>query len=149
EASRRIWGEANYRQDWYGLAADKIASCSFLAAYGLPVIPILKILSTRLDIASPKLARNAEELSAFLREAQHYPLFGKPTDAFQSLGSASLDAYDAASDSVVLLGGKRIALGAFVADLMQHYAGGYLFQKRVAPHPEARQICGERLPTVR
>jgi hypothetical protein len=149
EMNRRLSRQANYRQDWYGLAADKVASSGYLAAYGLPVIAVLKILSDRPGVASPNLLRDAADLRAFLTQAQHYPLFGKPTDAYQSLGSASLDGYDPATDSVVALGGRRIALDAFIADLLTHYAGGYLFQKRVAPHPDVRRICGERLATVR
>ena len=35
--------EANFRYDWWGMLSDKIASASYLAAYGFPTIPLLAI----------------------------------------------------------------------------------------------------------
>jgi hypothetical protein len=36
-----------------------------------------------------------------------------------------------------------------VAEILQHYADGYVFQRFVTPHPAIRALCGDRLPTIR
>src|SRR5262249_2925457 len=38
---------ANFRYDWWGMLSDKIASESYLAAYGFPVLPTIAIYSDR------------------------------------------------------------------------------------------------------
>jgi hypothetical protein len=140
---------ANYRLDWMGLFADKIASASYLAAYGLPVPAAQAIYCEALRTHTPTLCRNRDELRAFLRREENYPLFGKPTDAFQSLGSMGLKRYVAASDSVELADGSVVALEACVADIAKTYATGYLLQKMLTPHPAVKALCGDRLATVR
>jgi hypothetical protein len=148
-AARHVWLEANYRHDWFALVADKVAASGYLAAYGFPVIPIEAILSAELGIPGERLLRSDAELRRFLVEPARYPLFGKPVAGLQSLGSASLDRYEAASETLVGTDGRRIPLAAFVAEIMANYPGGYIFQRRVAPHPAVRAICGDRLATVR
>ena len=43
----------NYRHDWIGLFANKVASASYLAAHGFPTIPVLGIYAEKLASASP------------------------------------------------------------------------------------------------
>jgi len=62
--------------------------------------------------------------SARSLRAANYTLFGNANDAIQSLGSGSLERYDARKRRVVALGGKLLPLGAFIADILQQYAGG-------------------------
>jgi hypothetical protein len=140
---------ANYRLDWMGLFADKIASASYLAAYGLPVPAAQAIYCESLRTPAPTLCRNPDELRTFLKREENYPLFGKPTDAFQSLGSLGLKRYVPASDSVELADGSMVALDACVADIAANYAKGYLLQKLLAPHPDVKALCGDKLATVR
>ena len=148
-ASRWIWLQANHRIEYFGLLDNKIAADALFAAYGFSTIPTLAIFSEQLGRPATALLHSAEELSAFLTRGEIYPLFGKPIDGRQSLGSASLDRYDAGRRCLVTAGGREIPLDAFITDLRQHYAGGYLFQKRVSPHAAVRAICGDHLATVR
>ena len=147
--SRKIWTQVNFRLDLHGIAANKIASSALLGAYGLPTIPVLAVYSDRIGMASDRMLRGADALRAFLRDPGHYPLFGKPTDSLQSLGSASLDRIDTGANELVAFGGRRIPLDAFVAEIGTHYGAGYLFQRRVSPHRDVRALCGDRLATVR
>jgi hypothetical protein len=140
---------ANYRLDWMGLFADKIASASYLAAYGLPVPSAQAIYCEALRTRTPTLCRNRDELRTFLTTEENYPLFGKPTDAFQSLGSMGLKRYVSASDSVELADGSMVALDACIADIAKNYATGYVLQKLLTPHPAVKALCGDRLATVR
>src|SRR5262245_14272412 len=49
---------ANYRYDWWGMLSDKIASASYLSAYGFPTIPLLAIYSDRAGKSSATLLGN-------------------------------------------------------------------------------------------
>jgi hypothetical protein len=140
---------ANYRLDWMGLFADKIASASYLAAYGLPVPAAQAIYCEALQSSTPTLCRNRDDLRTFLMTEENYPLFGKPTHAFQSLGSMGLKRYVSASNSVELADGSMVALDKCVADIANNYATGYLLQKLLTPHPAVKALCGDRLATVR
>jgi len=147
--NRELVSNANYRHDWMGLFTDKIASSSYLAAYGLPTIPIMAIYTIVRTGASSRLVSNPNELRGFLTNEDNYPLFGKPTEGCQSLGSIGLQRYIAKTDSVETVSGELLPLGNLISDVVTHYADGYLFQKFVSPHPAIRAVCGNRLATVR
>jgi hypothetical protein len=147
--NRELVVAVNYRHDWFGVVTDKIASTSYLAAFGLPVIPIVAIFAPRLSMAAPQLLRTREELRQFLLSADVYPLFGKPTEGFQSLGSIALGRPLPRQNELEKIDGNRIPLDKFLDDVVQNYAGGYLFQPFVAPHPQAAALHGERLATAR
>jgi len=148
-ASPWIWLQANHRIEYFGLLDNKIAANALFAAYGFSTIPTVAVFSEQLGKPASTLLHSAEELRAFLTRGEIYPLFGKPIDGLQSLGSASLDRYDAGRRCLVSASGREIPLDSFIADLRAHYADGYLFQKRVSPHAAVRAICGDRLATVR
>jgi len=148
-ASRWIWLQANHRIEYFGLIDNKIAANALFAAYGFPTIPTLAVFSEQIGRPAPALLHTGEALRSFLTRSDIYPLFGKPIDGIQSLGSASLDRYDAGRGALVTAGGREIPLDTFIADLRTHYGSGYLFQKRISPHAGVRAICGDRLATVR
>jgi Sugar-transfer associated ATP-grasp len=148
-ASRKIWLEANYQIEYFSLVENKIAANALFGAYGFPVIPTLALFSNRAGIPTANLLRTEEELRHFLIRGRHYPMFGKPMDGIQSLGAASFDRYDTATDSLVGGHGFTTPLDSFVADVANHYGSGYLFQHRMSPHSEVRALCGDRLATVR
>ena len=147
--SRKIWITANFRVDQFALAENKIAADALFAAYGFRTTTTQALFCNRVGRQSPRLLRNGAELRHFLRDPQHYPLFAKPLDGFQSLGSVSIDRYDPARDCLVTVSGQPLPLDNFVADVDQHYGAGYLLQRRVSPHGTVRAICGDRLATVR
>ena len=93
DAMRRIWDEVNYDQTWYAVFNDKLASTTLLGGYGFPVIPIPAIYSETLSYpgGATQILKTAGALRAFLLDPANYPMFGKPTDSLQSLGSASFD----------------------------------------------------------
>jgi hypothetical protein len=138
---------ANFRHDWWGMLSDKIASASYLSAYGFPTLPIVAVFSRRAAAGSAKLLRDVDALRAFLTNEANYPLFGKPVEGLQSLGSIALRRIGGGELETV--DGRNLALEDFVADIARHYADGYLFQKLAAPHPGVRAVCGERIATVR
>jgi hypothetical protein len=139
----------NYRHDWMGLFSNKVASASYLAAHGFPTIPVSAIYAKDLAGASHLVARNRDDLRAFLVNEGNYPLFGKPIEGTQSLGSIGLRRYLPGSDSLETVDGREVPLDRFMLDIDEHYAHGYLLQKFLTPHPTVYAVCGDRPATVR
>lgn len=144
-----IWQTANYRFDLYGLVENKIAMSALLEAHGFPTIPITALFSSTAGYPSAKSLHTKEALKEFLSVETHYPLFGKPMDGQQSLGSASFARYDDKARALVRANGQTTPLDAYVDDVATHYGSGYILQPRVLPHPDTAALCGERLATVR
>lgn len=149
KASRKIWLQANHRVDLFSLVSNKISSGILFATHGFPILPMIGLFHEQVGMPCDFLLRNDRELCAFLTKSEHYPLFGKPIDGCRSIGSASIDRYDAANDRLVTTTGLEISLDAFISFVKTSSASGYLFQKRVSPHAQVREICGDRLATVR
>ncbi len=147
--NRDLLVELNYRHDWYGLVDDKIASCAYLAAYGLPTAPLAAIFAPRLKKQAAHLLRGRDDLELFLERDDVYPLFGKPADGFQSLGSIALRRLDRARGQLETMGGAFVRLDDFLDDVSSHYDGGYVFERFMPPHPDAARLHGERLGTTR
>jgi hypothetical protein len=138
----------NFRHDWWGLLSDKIASASYLSAYGFPTISFKAIYADHIGGAAGRLLRDEAALRAFLLNEGNYPLFGKPAEGLQSLGSIALRR-PLADDMIEAVDGRAIPLDRLVAELVSHYATGYLFQPFTTPHPALAAFCGEKLPTFR
>jgi hypothetical protein len=141
--------QINFRHEWWGLLDNKIAMASYLSAYGFPTIPTLAVYAENLATTAAHVVRNAAELRRVLTDESHYPMFGKPTEGLQSLGSVGLRRYSPESQCLETTDGRVVALDAFVADITHHYAGGYLLQRFVTPHAAIRALCGDRLATIR
>lgn len=149
DASRRIWLTANFDQEWWGIMQNKLAITTLLGGYGFPVIPTQALFSESMTLHNAPVLRDAGALARYLRDASLYPLFGKPMDAIRSLGSASFQSFDGASDELVALSGVRLPVEAFAKEVAELFPAGYLLQKRVTPHADMRAIVGDRLATVR
>jgi hypothetical protein len=139
----------NFRHDWWGMLDNKIAGVSYLSAHGFPTIPTLAVLAIGLGVEKNGVLRSERELREFLANSDNYPLFGKPAEGLQSLGSLALRHCHSADGTLETLDGRSVTVEAVVADIVANYPRGYLFQRFHAPHPEIRALCGERLPTVR
>jgi Sugar-transfer associated ATP-grasp len=139
----------NYRHDWWGLLSNKIATCSYLSAYGFPIIPIVAVYCDNLKTGASNVVSDAQQLCKLLTDESNYPLFGKPAEGLQSLGSIGLRRYLPLKRSLETLEGSVVSLDTFVNQLRTHYPTGYIFQKFASPHTAIRALCGDRLATVR
>lgn len=146
---RKLWDVANHDLSWLGVLDDKVAFAAFFGGLGFPVIPTLALYAPDGRGPLPGVLRTAEALEAFLRHAGNYPLFGKPTGSLQSLGAASFESFDAATECLSSVNGQAVPLATYAAEVREHYGSGYLFQRRLCPHPAFRSICGDRQATVR
>ena len=147
--NRDLAVEINYRHDWYGLLDDKVASTVYLSAYGLATAKIAAVFAPRLRNGAKHILRDRDSLARFLLSGEAYPLFGKPADGFQSLGSVALRRPHPKDNELETIDGGRIALDAFLDDILNHYDSGYLFEHFLTPHEDAIKLHGERLGTVR
>ena len=148
-AARKIWLQANYRLDAFGLVNNKLASDILFVTHGFPILPTFAMFHEKIGRPCPFLLQSDLELRAFLTKGDHFPFFGKPINGFQSIGSESVDRYNPARDCLVTTTGREISVDTFISYVKSHAASGYLFQHRVSPHSAVREICGDRLATVR
>ena len=148
-AAQKIWMDANFRVDLFGLVSHKLAADVLFAAHGFPVPQTFGLYRDRIGRACPFLVNDDGALRAFLTDDRNFPLFGKPIGGHQSLGSASLERYDARSDRLVLTTGQHFSVDDYMGYVKTHGASGYVFQRRISPHAAIRAICGNRLATVR
>ena len=88
--NRDLCVTANFRHDWLGLMSDKVAALGYLAAHGLPTIPVRAIDAPRLSGGSGRVLTDRRTLEAFLLDPGRYPLFGKRVEEVQSLGAIAL-----------------------------------------------------------
>ena len=147
---RKLWPQANYTNEWFGPITDKLAFDTLIGGYGLPAIKMRGYYFTKGHrVPAQRMLQGRADLEGFLKDPASYPFFSKPRASSLSLGSASATGYDEATGHIQLLGGTSVALGDFIDDIVTHFADGYMFQERVAPHAAVRELCGDRLPTVR
>jgi hypothetical protein len=139
----------NFRHDWWGMLDNKIATGSYLAAYGLPVIPAVAVYCDRLKTGARNVVSDEDELRKILTDEANYPMFGKPAEGLQSLGSIGLRCYRAQDRMLETHEGRLVALDSLVEQVRTHYRSGYVLQKFLSPHAAVRALCGDRLPTVR
>ena len=149
--ARRIcwmYDKVNYRYDWFGMLSNKVATATYLSRYGFPVIPVIAICAPEIP-GAPSLLRGRQDIERFLATPENYPLFGKPAEGYQSLGSIGLRAFRPADREVETTSGHRIALDQLLDEIETHYRDGYVFQPFIRPHREVAQLCGDRLACAR
>jgi hypothetical protein len=148
---RNCWicENVNYRHDWFGMMSNKIAGSAYLSRYGLPVIPISAIYAPEFPLSTPALLAGRQQLESFLTSPGNYPLFGKPVEGGQSLGSVGLRAFRTAERQIETSNGQRIELNQLLAEIQTNYGFGYVFQPLVRPDPAVARLCGDRLACVR
>ena len=140
--------QVNYRVDWFGMLTDKVAEGSYLSAFGLPTIGFQAIYSPGCS-HGPKNLGNAAELERFLLHEAQYPLFGKPVEGLQSLGSLGLRSCNPTRRALERFDGKEFPLDDLITAIVGNYPSGYVFQSFVVPSATIRALCGDRLSTIR
>ena len=148
-ACKAVGHAANQHSHWYACVNDKLVFNTLLAGYGLPVFATRGYYHARFALPALGQMRKAADILEFLRSCQAYPLFGKPTAGSKSLGTVGIDAYDRASDCLVLADGRRVSATDVADEIAAAYDTGYIFQERGQPHADVRALCGPAIATVR
>jgi len=72
---------ANFRHDCLALATDRLAASAYLAAHGLPTVPVLAIFRAGLATPDQALIRTRDALREFLEAHAERPLIAEPVEA--------------------------------------------------------------------
>ena len=131
---RQLALQANFRHDWLGMASNRLAWSAYLAAHGLPTIPIEAIYAPGLATPATDVLRAKDELRQFLAARAERPLVAR--------------ALEGGRVKVLFAEDRRPAhLDHLVDEIAE--TGGQLFQPLVKPHPETKAVGGGRLAAVR
>ena len=134
---------------WVAICADKVIFVATLSAMGFPVPEAAAFVHNSRPHRSLPLLRTPNDVAEWLRSDAPYPIFGKPLGGMQSIGAASLAGYHADTDELEDLFGRRFPLQQMVGELGRFFDDGYMFQKRLNPHPDIAERCGPALSTLR
>jgi Sugar-transfer associated ATP-grasp len=146
--NQELVGEINYRHEWNCLSDDKIANVSYLASYGLPVIPTKAIFAPNMRGGAKNLLKSRSELRRFLSDPAQYPMFGKPLDGFQSLGSMVLVNLDRET-GLITTSRAVVSVDALVDAIDTNFKNGYIFQPQLHGHSDLVPTVGTGLSTAR
>ena len=133
---------------WQALADDKLACLAELTAFGLPAPRTVAVHGLDRSLPGATPLAGLEDVAEFLRTDAAYPLFSKPNTGTLGRSAYAISGYRAASDELILKNGATLQLDSYL-DVLKRVSGGTIFQELVAPHPDVRAVCGDRLATVR
>jgi len=150
--SRRVNGAINHAEAILNYVDNKMLYGATLRASGIPhPEPVAVFRRLRLPQGMNWLS-SAEDIAAFLRTTDRYPLFGKPIEgnSSQSAGVISILRHDPQTDTLVRHDGTTVPVDTFAAEIERYFgSGSYLFQQRILPHGDIAAACGDNLGTVR
>ena len=149
KANSELINTINCQKEWQATSANKIAGASYLAAHGFQTIPTRAVFLEGLKGRGDVWLGSRDDLLRFLQQEEHYPLFGKPVDSDQSLGSIGFRSVTANGRYGVLGDGREIELARFVDEVITYFGGGYLFQPCMEPPAELAGFTDGALGTVR
>jgi hypothetical protein len=133
---RELVGQANFRLDAWALAADRLACGAYLAAHGLPSVPLIAVYRDGLAAAGEHLLRTRGELRRFLTGRAGAPLVARPAEG----GGLRILFADPRGDPAA-------EIDRLVEAANDRPGVSWLFQPLIAPHPSRR--LGGRLTCVR
>ncbi len=136
-------------EGWIGLANDKAIAYAFLHGSGFPIPEIYAAYHAFRGCGRIPVLRTAAALADFIRTNTR-PFVAKPIFGISGRGVSAVREYDQNRDAVVLTNGTIVDLDTFVSGFNDlRMKGGVLLQELLAPHPDIRQRCGDRICTVR
>jgi hypothetical protein len=142
--------DVNYLKNaWTHVTADKLVLSALLSGYGFPVPTTFAVYHPFRESGGATSLRDAEAVADFLRSGAAYPFFSKPVGGTNSLGVASVEAYDRASDSLQFKDGRVVTVEDFSRAITAYAKEGYCFQQPLRPHPELVALCGARMSSLR
>lgn len=131
---------------------DKLQTEARLVARGLPFARTRAVFAPGTNIVPdlPSLAilRTSEDIQAFLGDAGHLPLFGKPRDDSFARGAAAISGH-AGPDTLQLLSGEEVPIRGLAEEIVRDWPGGYLFQPFYQMEPSLQAHVGAAMASLR
>lgn len=147
--SRKIWTQVYKNSRTVGTIIDKLAGESLFRGAGFPVVRTLASCNLKMELPGIASIESEAALEGFFTVHSGQQLFGKPTNLNQSIGSLAIESSDVANGTIQLAGGKAITISELWKTIESEFKDGYLFQERLAAHPDIVRVCGERIATAR
>jgi Sugar-transfer associated ATP-grasp len=94
------------------------------------------------------ILKSRSELERFLSDTAQYPMFGKPLDGFQSLGSMVLINLDRETGRITA-SRAVVSIDALVDAIDTNFKNGYIFQTQLRGHSDLVPTVGTGLSTAR
>lgn len=110
-----------------GFIADKIAFSAVLNQLVAPAMRPQAMVSQHRRLGRLPMLRDEAELLQFLRSEARYPLFGKPADMLQAIGSVGIRSVDTGTDRAELTNGRTVGLAELAKNIIGSYSNGFLF----------------------
>lgn len=132
-----------------GFLRDKVAFTALLQTFGLPTTETQALVSRDRKLGTLPCLRDAEDIVRFLSGEARYPLFCKPVRGSRAVGTAAIDAIDAGTGRAMLADGSSVAVWGLAEEILRDFPDGYMFQTKVAQHPEVAALTGNAVGTVR
>jgi len=147
--NRLIADLINDDREWVAVLQDKVAAAAYLGAYGFPVVPTIALWQRGARYRrSQSILTDEAALVAFLKDPNHYPLFGKPINGLQSLGTIALERYVTDTGHAISADGQIVPIEQLAAEIASGLSR-FLFQRQLKPHPSIAEISAGYLGTVR
>lgn len=137
--------------DWAVVADDKLVFGALAAHLGFRVPTVHAIYHPMRSYGDIPAMRDTAALRRYMRNGLPLPAFVKPIDGYLSEAVFIVDGKDAQTGEMRL----RDANGAPASEQQMYQVldggayGGWMFQEIVKPHRAMKEVCGDRLGTVR
>lgn len=146
--AERPLNEICCNRTWWSVTYDKLIFAGMMQSLAFPTPRILAIFHPFRSTGPIPVLRTASQLEEGLRDWITYPFFSKPITGHHSIGAVAIERFARGSKELVSTKGEHIALPEFVREI-QSFRGGYMFQEMLHPHERIRQICGDRIASLR
>ena len=126
---------------------DKVMYSALLQSLGVPTTHTQAVVHGFRHFGNLPTLRDPQSVVSFLKNDAVYPLFGKPCDGSQSVGSALITGCN--GDMLTLGNGREVDLNGFAHEVSEDYPDGYILQSAIQQHPDMSAITGTAVGTLR
>lgn len=136
---------------WHCLGLDKVLMYSLFQNIGIriPETRAIYLAGRTRPLAGSIALESRSALHVWLRNPANYPFFSKPSASGFGRGAFLVDAYDAASDCLVLHEGRQIKVSEFENGFHDLEHLGYLFQKPIPTDARLVDSLGKTVSSLR
>ncbi|MCC7046362.1 MAG: hypothetical protein IT562_06590 [Alphaproteobacteria bacterium] len=132
---------------WFATADDKALFYTIMRGLGLPVPETIAAFETAGRAMPWPVLADENALRRFLADEAPYPAFAKPCDGMYSIGALDLAGHD--GGAVTMGDGGSVALDEVLKYVTGLGRAGYLFQRRLRPHPLLARHFGTTVGAAR
>lgn len=158
ERDRFLW--CVNQPGWDAICDDKLVAYALFAGLGFPYPEVYAVYHPGgRTFGQVPCLRSPAALADHLRSEMRYPFFGKRVAGAFGHGASLVEGIDRTRDVLILSGGTELAVDEYVETypVAQYARGkrqavpaaGYLFQARIAQHPQIDRVSGGRVSTLR